>query len=204
MLSSSAWAVFTHEQVVTLTVDDYIYGHIRPESVARLFYHFFDAKQDPTAAPQAPKWLKDALPAMRSRVVWKDSKKGRPREWTEVQLWQEPAAALYDFFVLTKKVLPKSKGGQSVKPRTLTDDYERVRARYDDAVNRLYFARRGTSLGGRGADVMIAFRRGMPAMRAVNSALLAGDDEGYADAVMDVAASAREAYDILTGPAPKR
>lgn len=116
---------------------------------------------------------------------------------SEAEVWQAPAAALFEFFKVTRRTFPKKKGGEAVKPKVLIDDYELVRSKFGVAVDRLYLARMGRSLGGRGSEIMVMFRQMLPEMRAINSALRLGDDERYRESVMNIADLTERAFQKL-------
>lgn len=175
-----AHAEFTREQIGYLTAPSPSAAPRSPMDSAGIYYHYFDAEPDAVAPP--PDWLAELLPAMRKRR-WKDSEGNLH---TELELWQAPAGPLFEFFKLTRRTFPKAEGGQGTSPAKLFNDYEAIRLRFGRAVDRLYLARAGGSLKGRGQELMILFRKMLAEMRAINGALLIKNEDRYVDAVMEI------------------
>ena len=162
------------------------------EAKTQRFYHFFKKDRDPNL--QVPGWVDQTLDAMLKRPVWQDPEEGILNEG---QLWQAPVSVLYEFFEITRKTLLPSDGGQLQNPAALIRDYEDNRVRFQMSLDRLYRARLGSSLGGRGRAVMANFDLIVKEMDSVLDALTSADTARYKEAVIAVAALSNGAYSVL-------
>ena len=162
------------------------------EAKSQKFYHFFKKDRDPNL--QVPPWVDQTLDAMLKRPVWQDPEEGILNEG---QLWQAPVSVLYEFFELTRKTLLPSDGGQLASPAALVRDYEDNRVRFQMSLDRLYRARLGSSLGGRGRAVMADFELIVKEMDSVLDGLTSADQPRYKEAVIAIAALSNNAYSVL-------
>lgn len=162
------------------------------EAKAQFFYHFFKPERDASVKP--PAWVDEVLEPMISRPVWQDPEEGI---LNEAQLWQAPVSVLYEFFEHTRKTFPKEFSGELRPVDTLVKDYEDSRVRFQMALDRLYRARLGDSLGGRGRAVIATFDLILREMDAVLDALTSQDENRYITAVMNVSYLTHEAFEIL-------
>jgi tight adherence protein B len=162
------------------------------EARAQYFYHYFKPDRDPALAP--PKWVDEVLPGMIKRPVWQDPEEGL---LNEAQLWQAPVSVLYEFFEHTRKTFPAEFNGSLTPPYALIKDYEDSRVRFQMALDRLYRARLGDSLGGRGRAVIATFDLVLREMDSVLDALTSQDPKLYVQAVMAVATLTQQAHHIL-------
>ena len=170
---------------------------------AQYFYHYFNPERPAKLVP--PPWVDKILPAMLKHPVWRDPEEG---VLDEAKLWQAPASVLYEFYQHTRKTFPVEKGGASASPSSLLRDYEDSRSRFQMTLDRLYRARLGDSLEGRGRSVMAAFDLILQEMNSLLNALVNQDGQGYADSVMAIGALTNQAYRVLQepprGPIPGR
>jgi len=162
------------------------------EAKTQRFYHFFKKDRDPNL--QVPPWVDQTLDAMIKRPVWQDPEEGI---LNEAQLWQAPVSVLYEFFELTRKTLLPSDGGQLQNPASLIRDYEDNRVRFQMSLDRLYRARLGSSLGGRGRAVIADMDLIVKEMDSVLDGLTSGDTARYKEGVLAVAALSNNAYSAL-------
>jgi tight adherence protein B len=162
------------------------------EAKTQRFYHFFKKDRDPNL--QVPAWANETLDAMIKRPVWQDPEEGILHE---AQLWQAPVSVLYEFFELSRKTLLPSDGGQLANPAALTRDYEDNRVRFQMSLDRIYRARLGNSLGGRGRAVIANFDLIVKEMDSVLDGLTSGDVARYKAAVLAVAGLSNNAYSVL-------
>jgi tight adherence protein B len=131
---------------------------------------------------------------MLKKPVWQDPEEGI---LNEAQLWQAPVSVLYEFFELTRKTLAPNDGGQLIPPASLIRDYADNRVRFQMALDRLYRAHLGSSLGGRGRAVISDFDLIVKEMDTVMDGLVNGDIDRYRSGVMGVAALTNNAFDAL-------
>ena len=178
---------FTREQIHGL-----IDQKAGAEAKAQFIYHYFKKDRDPQL--QAPKWVDEVLDAMLTRPVWQDPEEG---VLNEAQLWQAPVSVLYEFFEHTRKTFPQEFGGNLTPPYTLIKDYEDSRVRFQMALDRLYRARMGDSLGGRGRAVLANFELILREMDSVLDALTSQDPQRYVKAVMAVGGFTHHVHGIL-------
>ncbi len=162
------------------------------ETKVQKFYHYFKKDRDPSLVP--PKWIDDTLDAMIRRPVWQDPEEGI---LNEAQLWQAPVSVLYEFFELTRKTTLPSDGGQLAPPATLIRDYEDNRVRFQMSLDRLYRARLGSSLGGRGRAVMADFELILKEMDTVLDGLTSGNIQRYKSGVLAVGELSSNAFALL-------
>ncbi len=162
------------------------------EARTQKFYHYFKKDRDPGLP--VPQWVDQTLDAMLKRPVWQDPEEGI---LNEAQLWQAPVSVLYEFFELTRKTLSAQDGGQLAPPASLARDYEDNRVRFQMSLDRLYRARLGSSLVGRGRSVMANFDLIVKEMDSLMDGLTSGDAQRYKEAVLGVATLSNDAYDIL-------
>ena len=162
------------------------------EARSQVFYHYFKKDRDPSLT--VPAWIDNTLDAMLKRPVWQDPEEG---VLNEAQLWQAPASVLYEFFELTRKTFGPNDGGQLVQPGSLIRDYEDNRVRFQMSLDRLYRARMGNTLGGRGRTVLADYDLIVKEMDSVMAALTASDAESYKQAVIAIAALSNAAYNAL-------
>ncbi|MBI5883484.1 MAG: type II secretion system F family protein [Elusimicrobia bacterium] len=165
------------------------------EAKAQIVYHYF--KKDRDATLQPPAWVDQTLDAMLKKPVWQDPEEGI---LNEAQLWQAPSAVLYEFFELARKSFPPADGGQLVQPGSLIRDYEDNRIRFQMAVDRLYRARVGNSLGGRGRAVLGNLELILKEMDSLMGGLTANSTERYKAAVIAIAALSNSTHAILNAP----
>ncbi len=165
------------------------------EARSQYFYHYFKKDRDPNLKP--PPWVDETLDAMSRRPVWQDPEEG---VLNEAQLWQAPAAVLYEFFQHTRKTFPPEHGGVFAQPGTLIKDYEDARTRFQMALDRLYRARLGDSLGGRGRAVIATFDLVLKQMDSLLDALSSQNGKRYQICVVAVAGLTNNAFNILHSP----
>lgn len=162
------------------------------EARSQFIYHYFKKERDPQL--KTPKWIDEVLEAMIARPVWQDPEEG---VLNEAQLWQAPVSVLYEFFEHTRKTFPAEFNGTLQPPYTLIKDYEDSRVRFQMALDRLYRARMGDSLGGRGRAVLANFDLILKQMGSVLDALTSQDPKLYVDAVMAVGRLTQQVYTIF-------
>lgn len=162
------------------------------EARAQYFYHYFKLERTPDLKP--PAWVDEILPGMLKRPVWQDPEEG---VLNEAMLWQAPVSVLYEFFEHTRKTFPAEFNGSLTAPYVLIKDYEDSRVRFQMALDRLYRARLGDSLGGRGRAVISNFDLILKEMDSVLDALTSQDPELYVQSVMAVASLTQQSYLIL-------
>jgi tight adherence protein B len=151
------------------------------EAKSQVFYHYFKKDRDPGLP--VPSWIDQTLDAMLKRPVWQDPEEGI---LNEAQLWQAPVSVLYEFFELTRKTFLPSEAGQLANPASLLKEYEDNRIRFQMSLDRLYRARMGNSLGGRGRAVLANFDLILKEMDSIIDALTSGDMPRYKEAVLAV------------------
>ncbi|MBI4387129.1 MAG: type II secretion system F family protein [Elusimicrobia bacterium] len=159
------------------------------------FYHYLKRDRDPNLV--LPAWVDSVLAAMIQTPRWRDPEEG---VLNEAQLWQAPASVLYEFFQHTRKTFPPDRGGVYAQPGSLIRDYEDARTRFQMSLDRLYRAKLGDSLGGRGRSVMAAFELILKEMDSVLDALSSQDAKRYTEAVLAVGALTNQVYGILQQP----
>ena len=162
------------------------------EAHTQVFYHYFKKDRDPGLT--VPQWVDQTLDAMLKRPVWQDPEEGI---LNEAQLWQAPASVLYEFFELTRKTFLPSDGGQLASPFTLVNDYGDNRIRFQMALDRLYRAHLGSSLGGRGRAVMANLDLIVKEMDSIMDALTSNDVGRYRTAALAVGALSNGAFRVL-------
>ena len=162
------------------------------EARMQKFYHYFKKDRDPGLT--IPGWVEQTLDAMQRRPVWQDPEEGI---LNEAQLWQAPASVLYEFFELTRKTLSPTDGGQLAPPAALLRDYEDNRIRFQMSLDRIYRARLGSSLGGRGRSVMANFDLVVKEMDSILDALTSGNSDQYRQSVLAIAQLSNFSFDIL-------
>jgi len=162
------------------------------EARAQFFYHYFKPDRDQALTP--PKWVDEVLPGMLKRAVWQDPEEG---VLNEAQLWQAPVSVLYEFFEHTRKTFPAEFNGSLTPPYALIKDYEDSRVRFQMALDRLYRARLGDSLGGRGRSVISTFDLILKEMDSVLDSLTSQDPKHYVQAVMAIGTLTQQAHHIL-------
>ncbi|PCI40548.1 MAG: hypothetical protein COB53_00720 [Elusimicrobia bacterium] len=162
------------------------------EARAQFFYHYFKPDRDPALTP--PKWVDEVLPGMLQRAVWQDPEEG---VLNEAQLWQAPVSVLYEFFEHTRKTFPAEFNGSLTPPYALIKDYEDSRVRFQMALDRLYRARLGDSLGGRGRSVIASFDLMLKEMDSVLDALTSQDPKLYVESVMSIGMLTQQSYHVL-------
>lgn len=187
LLALPAAAQFTRQQI-TYMVDP----NEGAEARSQYIYHYFKKDRDPALKP--PGWIDEILDAMLSRPVWQDPEEG---VLNEAQLWQAPVSVLYEFFEHTRKTFPPEFNGSLTPPGSLVKDYEDSRVRFQMAIDRLYRARLGDSLGGRGRSVMAVYDLILREMESVLDALTSQDAKRYHESVLAVAALTHQAYQIF-------
>ncbi len=163
------------------------------EAKTQRFYHFFKKDRDPSLV--VPPWIDQTIDAMLKRSVWQDPEEGI---LNEAQLWQAPVSVLYEFFELTRKTLAPADGGQLIPPGALVRDYADNRVRFQMALDRLYRAHLGSSLGGRGRTVIADFDLIVKEMDSVMDGLINGDLKRYREGLLAIAALSNSAYDALS------
>lgn len=178
---------FTRAQITEL-IDQQTGAEARSQFV----YHYFKKDRDPQLKP--PGWIDEVLDAMLNRPVWQDPEEG---VLNEAQLWQAPVSVLYEFFEHTRKTFPPEFNGSLQPPYTLIKDYEDSRVRFQMALDRLYRARLGDSLGGRGRAVIANFDLMLKEMDSVLDALTSQDPQRYVDAVMAVGGLTQQVYKVF-------
>lgn len=162
------------------------------EARAQYIYHYFKRDRDPNL--KVPGWVDEVLDAMIARPVWQDPEEG---VLNEAQLWQAPVSVLYEFFEHTRKTFPPEFNGSLQPPYTLIKDYEDSRVRFQMALDRLYRARLGDSLGGRGRAVISNFELILREMNSVLDALTSQDPKHYVQSVMAVGYMTQQIYGIF-------
>jgi hypothetical protein len=165
------------------------------EAHSQIFYHYFKKDRDPGLS--VPPWIDQTLDAMTRRAVWRDPEEG---VINEAQLWQAPVSVLYEFFELTRKTFLPSDGGQLVQPGALIRDYADNRIRFQMSLDRLYRARLGSSLGGRGRAVLANFDLILKEMDSLVDALTSSDAARYKEAVVAIGALTNSAFRVLQHP----
>jgi len=178
---------FTRKQIT-----DLIDPNNGAEARAQYFYHYFKPDRDP--ALKVPPWVDEVLPGMLKRAVWQDPEEG---VLNEAQLWQAPVSVLYEFFEHTRKTFPAEFNGSLTPPYALIRDYEDSRVRFQMALDRLYRARLGDSLGGRGRAVLSNFELMLREMDSVLDALTSQDQKLFVESVVAVGALTQHAYYVL-------
>ena len=186
---------FTPEQIFYLINEDESKGLLGAELRAQYLYHFLKKDRDPQLNPRMPPWLDQTLDAMLQHPVWRDPEQGI---LNEAQLWQGPVAVLYEFFQTTRKTFPqKYRGGAYIPPTSLISDYEDSRTRFQIALERLYRAHLGDSMGGRGRTIMANYDLILREMNSLLDALTSGNDRRYIECVMSIAYLTRISYNEL-------
>jgi len=162
------------------------------EARTQKFYHYFKKDRDPSLI--VPLWIDSTLDAMLKKPVWQDPEEGI---LNEAQLWQAPVSVLYEFFELTRKTLLPADGGQLTPPASLIRDYSDNRVRFQMALDRLYRAHLGSSLGGRGRAIVADFDLIVKEMDSVMDGLVNGNVDRYREGVMGIAALTNNAFEAL-------
>jgi len=189
-MSELAAQGFTREQIHGL-----INEQKGAEARAQYIYHYFKKDRDPNLTP--PAWIDEILDAMRNRPVWQDPEEG---VLNEAELWQAPVSVLYEFFEHTRKTFPHEFGGSLQPPYTLIKDYDDSRVRFQMALDRLYRARLGDSLGGRGRAMIATFDLVLKEMDSVLDSLTSQDPKRYVTAVVAVGELTQQSFRILQKP----
>jgi hypothetical protein len=188
-------ARFTAKQIESLFGTGPSGGSIGSETRQQIFYHYFRQDRDPELP--APAWLDASLESMRRHQVWNDPEEG---PINEAQVWQAPAAVLYEFFELLRSTLRVDGDGGAAAPAFHFDSFEAERVRYGLAVDRLRLTKPGGSLGGRGRAVLADFLRIVPELKMMQDAAVSGDEPRYIAAVMSVGAHGNDALAELKKP----
>ena len=166
------------------------------EAKSQIFYHYFKKDRDPGLV--VPAWVDQTLDAMLKRPVWQDPEEGI---LNEAQLWQAPVSVLYEFFELTRKTFLPSDGGQLAQPGDLVRDYADNRIRFQMSLDRLYRARLGNSLGGRGRAVLANFDLILKEMDSLTDGITSADAPRYKESVIAIGALTNAAFRVLhVGP----
>ncbi|MFA6030650.1 MAG: type II secretion system F family protein [Elusimicrobiota bacterium] len=186
-LAAPAAAQFTRQQISYL-VDP----NEGAEARAQYIYHYFKKDRDPNLKP--PAWVDEILDAMLSRPVWQDPEEGI---LNEAQLWQAPVSVLYEYFEHTRKTFPPEFNGTLTAPGALIKDYEDSRVRFQMALDRLYRARLGDSLGGRGRALLACYDLILREMESTLDALTSQDPKRYQESVMAVGTLTHQVFQIL-------
>ena len=112
-------------------------------------YHYFRPDRDKSVV-KAPAWVEQLLPKMLATPAWQDPNEG---VLNEANLWQAPVSVLYEFFDIVKRTFPPPYG-QGLPPPALGKDFADNRTRFRMSLDRLYRARQGDAMDGRGRAVL--------------------------------------------------
>lgn len=136
----------------------------------QLFYYYLDRQPDPKvlerqtdchpgkASLSMPGWLREAVPAMHDRKVWKDPEEG---EVSAAEVWRAPVSILYEF---------ADKLGKGKDRPDLESDLADQRLRFNMSVDRVARSGLETSFGGRGRALLSVLNQLMQDYDAVTQA----------------------------------
>ncbi len=173
----------------------------------QLFYFYLDPAQNEKlkeyglfcgagrTSVEMPAWIKDSLPALSARQVWRNED---GITMSERDLWQAFAALQYEFLKTGGEVL--SSGAIDLSK---TVDLRDCLLRYEMAMDRLFRSKLGSGLEGRGAVVMSDANRILEAMDRTVDAVDGNDYAAASAALDDVASSGAQCFGRLFEPAPK-
>lgn len=159
---------------------------------AQFFYHYFNKERSPDL--KVPPWVDQQLGPMLSRPVWQDPDEG---VLSEAKLWQAPFAELFTYFSATRKTFPPEFEGALTQPGALLKEYADTRIRFQMSIDRLYRARMGDSLGGRGRSVLSHLDLTLKQMDATVGAIVAADGRRYVQAVLGAGRLTHMTHEIL-------
>ncbi len=155
-------------------------------------YHYMRQDRDASVI-KAPKWIDEMLPSMISRPVWQDPAEG---VLNEAQLWQAPLSVLYEFFELVRKTFPPPQG-QGLPPPALAREFADNRTRFRMSLDRLYRARLGDSLDGRGRTLLSYFDLIEKEYDSLMDAIVRVDGRQYMVAATAIGDFSNAAYDVM-------
>jgi|GEM_PF-701468 len=171
----------------------------------QLFYFYLDPAQNEKlkeyglycgagrTSVEMPGWIKDSLPALSARQVWRNED---GITMSERDLWQAFAALQYEFLKTGGEVL--SNGAIDLSK---TVDLRDCLLRYEMAMDRLFRSKLGSGLEGRGAVVMSDANRILEAMDRTVDAVDGNDYAAALSALDDVASSGAQCFGRLFEPA---
>ena len=176
----------------------------------QLFYYYLSPNRDPKIKKfeldcrknnkttlNMPKWIDEQLPLMVAKQMWRDPVEGN---LNEAALLQTPVSVLYEFFEVTKKTFPPSEKGAGIPPGMLVKEYADMRVRMQMSLDRIYKARLGDSLGGRGRPLIAIFDLILKEMESISDAFSSNDVDRYTHAVAMIASLSEDAYGQLLRP----
>jgi len=172
----------------------------------QLFYYYLAPERDPKLLNYSikcrgrkidvkmPKWVETCIPAMLSNKVWRDPEEG---EISEAALWQTPVSIIYEFLDLTRKTFPREENGAEIQPGLLVKEYADIRIRFQMSLDRLYRAKRGDSMEGRGRAMLAIFNLVLREMESIADAISSTDQRAYAAAVTAIAVLSQDSFSML-------
>lgn len=175
----------------------------------QLFYYYLAPERDPKLlnygikckgqkiSVKMPKWVESGVPVMLQTKVWRDPEEG---EISEAALWQTPVSIIYEFLELTRKTFPREENGAEIAPALLVKEYADVRIRFQMSLDRLYRAKRGDSMEGRGRAMLPIFNLILREMESVADAISSSDSRAYASAITAVASLSQDSFSMLFRP----
>ncbi|MBI4801223.1 MAG: type II secretion system F family protein [Elusimicrobia bacterium] len=169
------------------------YYYLAPERDPKLLNYSIKCRGKPVAV-KMPKWVETAVPAMLSNKVWRDPEEG---EISEAALWQTPVSIVYEFLELTRKTFPREENGAEIQPGLLVKEYADIRIRFQMSLDRLYRAKRGDSMEGRGRSQLAVFNLILREMESIADAISSSNQHAYAAAVAAIAVLSQDSFSIL-------
>lgn len=145
----------------------------------------------------APLWLAGEISSMtmRSTQIGKES-------WTEVRLWQEPLAALYDLSEAVRKTRAVKDGGLGLPPRLVYGACLDSLVRLDKALANLRRERMAGSFGGRGDLVFSSLEKALAELDTMEHSYDVGSQVTFYERAAAVLKNAEEAFGMLWLDAP--
>ncbi|OGS51868.1 MAG: hypothetical protein A3J79_01840 [Elusimicrobia bacterium RIFOXYB2_FULL_62_6] len=178
----------------------------------QLFYYYLAPDRDPKLLNytlkcrgnkitiKMPKWVETGVPVMLNTKVWRDPEEG---EISEAALWQTPVSIIYEFLELTRKTFPREENGAEIQPGLLVKEYSDVRIRFQMSLDRLYRAKRGDSMDGRGRSILAIFNLILREMESVADAISSTNQKAYGSAVTAIAVLGQDSFSMLFRPPRK-
>ncbi len=145
----------------------------------------------------APLWLAAEISSMTMR----EARIGK-ETWTEVRLWQEPLAALYDFSEGVRKTRAVKDGGLGLPSKLVHGACLDSLVRLDKALANLRRERMAGSFGGRGDLVFSSLEKALAELDSLEHAYDMGSQVTFYERSVAVLKNAEEAFGALWLDAP--
>lgn len=174
-----------------------MYYYLQPDRETDLSEYSIECTKGAPFTVKMPEWIEEDLPAMVRKPVWQDPEQG---VLNEAQLWQAPVSVLYEFFEVTHRTFPPDRKGSNIPPGLLVKEYSDSRVRFQMSLDRLYRARQGDSLGGRGRAILATFDLILREMESIADGFSSGNTERYRVATLGIAELGRNVFRTVQKP----